>query len=518
MLNRWLLAALLALGALPVTAAIVGRVVEDHTGSPLASAGVRIFKAGASNVLADLDTDTAGRFQAPGLPAGDYRIDVSKPNFLPATLHLRIYPDESSSPVTIRLVRRGVITGTVRDHAGEPIGKAFVFAVPKPAAGFPLRPFDLRASGAYTQTGERGEYRLYNLPPGEYAVAASIGASSLSVGMTGGSQTSSRLGSRVMFYPAAAQIQYFKISGGDEYRNIDFSAQPSTLSAVEGSVELPKTDGQVWLALTPVDQPGFAVAVTMARSDGGFRFDGVPSGSYHLLASGPCRSRGGFGGFLEAQPLFARTRVEVAGQDLSGISIGLDPGRTAAFRLRLPQPNTTDCVCPPTAQVTLTSLEDWAMHLDKSVDLNPAQTQTIADLAPARYQLSVGKLGDTCYSPSAGVLDLTAASGAEPREILLAPAGSIRGRLTGAGKPSEFAVVLVSPDPASGAQPLQVAVPGPDGKFTFTALRPGRYLIAAEAASRRWVPGLAAMFELDIPGGTPMELDLPAPTTDKQNP
>ncbi len=208
----------------------------------------------------------------------------------------------------------------------------------------------------------------------------------------------------------------------------------------------------------------------------------------------------------------------MAGQDLTGISIDLDRGRAAAFRLRLPPSAANDHSCPSTAQVTLSSLEDWAMHLDKSVDVNPAQARTIEDLAPARYQLSVGKLGDSCYSPSTGILDLTGATNPEPRDILLAPAGSIRGRLTGAGKPSEFAIVLVSPDPAAGAQPLQAAMIGPDGKFTFAGLRPGRYLIAAQAASRRWVPDLAIMFEIEVPGGAPTEMDLPAPATEKQNP
>ncbi len=277
--------------------AIVGRIVEDHTGSPLASAGVRIFKADAPSVLADLDTDAAGRFEAPGLPAGDYRVEVSKPNFVPATVRLRAAGDEApSAPVIVRLVRCGAFTGTVADHDGQPVRKASVFAIPKPAAGLPMRPFDLRISGTYAQTDERGQYRLYNLPPGEYAIAASIGASSISVGMTGGSQTVSRLGSRVVFYPAAAQVQYFKVSGGEEFHNIDFSIQPTNLSVVEGKVESPQTDGEFWLALTPVDQPGFAVAVTVTQANGGFRFEGVPSGSYHLLASGPSRSRGGFGG------------------------------------------------------------------------------------------------------------------------------------------------------------------------------------------------------------------------------
>jgi len=55
---------------------IEGKVVEDHSGSPLASASVRIFKIGVSRAVADLETDRGGYFRASGLSAGDHRIEV----------------------------------------------------------------------------------------------------------------------------------------------------------------------------------------------------------------------------------------------------------------------------------------------------------------------------------------------------------------------------------------------------------------------------------------------------------
>lgn len=509
--GRCLAVAVLALSAFTAICDVTGRVVEDHTGTPQASAGVRIYKADSGALAADLDTDSNGIFEAPGLPAGDYRVEVSKPNFIPATARLR----GAGSAIVIRLVRRGAVAGSVLDHQGQPVRNASVFAIPKPAAGEPLRVLRDGSSGTFALTDERGQYRLYGLPPGEYAVAATIGASSMSVGMTGGSQTSARLGSRVALFPTNAQPRFLNISGGEQHRDIDFTIEPTTLNVVQGSMELPKVDGQFWLALTPVDQPGFAVAVTIARAGGSFRFEGVPSGSYHLFASGPCRARGGFGGYLEPHPLFARSRVDVAGQDVEGVTLGVERGRSAAFRLRLPASN---AACPATTQVRLTPMEDWSMHLERSVDVTAAQTRTIEDLAPTRYQISVGKPGDSCYSIGAGTLDLTGTSSSEPREIVLAPAGSLQGRLTGTAKPGEFSIVLVSPDPASGAQPMQVAVAGDDGKFAFAGLRPGRYLITAQAAGRRWVPDLASMFEIEISGGTPTQVDLPAPAPEQQNP
>src|SRR5258706_11122650 len=53
-------------------AAINGRIVEDHSGSPVPSASVRIVKNGVRGLQADLETDGDGHFDAPQLPAGDY--------------------------------------------------------------------------------------------------------------------------------------------------------------------------------------------------------------------------------------------------------------------------------------------------------------------------------------------------------------------------------------------------------------------------------------------------------------
>src|SRR5580704_7099167 len=67
-----------------------GRVVEDSSGEPVASAELKIHKAGLRELVGDLDTDRNGRFTGANLPAGDYTIDVLKPNFMTATFPLHL--------------------------------------------------------------------------------------------------------------------------------------------------------------------------------------------------------------------------------------------------------------------------------------------------------------------------------------------------------------------------------------------------------------------------------------------
>src|SRR5215467_1783418 len=130
-------AAILVWACLPTSAATLdGRVVEDHTGNPLASVELRVHRAGQRTLAAHLETDTSGAFHAENLPDGDYRIEAVKTNYVDATLRTH----NVSSGVLIRLVRCGVITGQVLDGQGQPVLGAFIYVMPKPANGAPPRP------------------------------------------------------------------------------------------------------------------------------------------------------------------------------------------------------------------------------------------------------------------------------------------------------------------------------------------------------------------------------------------
>ena len=49
-----------------------------------------MVKLGAPGLAADLETDGEGRFLAPELDPGEYRIEISRPNYVSATLRLSL--------------------------------------------------------------------------------------------------------------------------------------------------------------------------------------------------------------------------------------------------------------------------------------------------------------------------------------------------------------------------------------------------------------------------------------------
>jgi hypothetical protein len=214
---------------------------------------------------------------------------------------------------------------------------------------------------------------------------------------------------------------------------------------------------------------------------------------------------------LGPEPLFARSRVDVAGQDISGLSITPQKGRSAAVRLR-PDPG-SESACPAAASVGLASLEDWGAMFTVTAQASREKDTLIENLAPGKYQLTASQLGENCYQAREAVLDLT---GGEPDVVAipLAAAGSIRGRLS-SGTPGEFSVILLASRTFGGQLPLQIALPDAEGRFTFAALPPGQYRIAVQRTSdspkARWVAELGRILEVEIPGGAPTDLQLPAP-------
>jgi hypothetical protein len=137
--------------------AIHGRVVADDSGQPLRNARVALESdAGVDAVLADAE----GRF-AITAPSGSHELTASKSGYATSSAAL-------AEGVEIRLARGGVITGRVVDERGTPAPFVPVSADALTRTGGRTAP----RRAATVETDDRGEYRLYGLTAGDYAVSA----------------------------------------------------------------------------------------------------------------------------------------------------------------------------------------------------------------------------------------------------------------------------------------------------------------------------------------------------------
>ncbi len=500
-------------------AALSGRVVGDDSNEPLASVDVRLSRTGQPRLVADLDTDVSGNFAVPDLAPGDYRLVLSKPNFLGVTLEFKIAADAEKIAHQFRLIRGAAISGQVTDSTGRPLPSGFVYAMPKPAEGDSFRPLNqltpqtMNGPAPFAPLDAAGHYRIYNLPPGQYAVVAAWGATRQRAAQSGGSSALTGLGTGLQFYPANSAPTLFTLTGGEQVQANFIIASPQTWS-VSGKIdrELKPNEGRFWLGLVLPEQPGLAIAAAQTNASGAFTFEGIPAGNYDLLVSGPSRGYGGGGGILEPVAQYARTHVIVSGQDVTGLSVSPAPGRSASFVLKR-----TDNTCPDTAALSMTSLEDWTTVLNLNQTIGP-KPQTVENLPPGRFRVSANVSGGACYAAPRTV---TIGEENGDIEIVISPAGALRGTIRGAPANSQFLAVLTDPNASAGS--VRVAHPDATGAFSFTALPPGQYRLSAQAANEmsqaRWVGqgaagGLRAA-NVIITGGDTINLDLDVPAAAK---
>jgi hypothetical protein len=337
-----------------------------------------------------------------------------------------------------------------------------------------------------------GHYRVFDLPPGQYAIG--LWYSGLNEG------------SGMQLYPDNVHPRIFTVSGGEEYSRINFTVEPRQSYAVGGKIERPAGKGQFQVALGLPEQPALPIAQTLTEDDGTFRFEKVPAGTYDLFVAGPT---GGYGAFDSTmgrdEPLFGRTRVQVIAQNVEGINVPLIPGRPLTLVLRAQGSDTLLPGCPQTVTAWLTSLEPWAVMFMPNAQVAFGKEQTIRNLAPGRFRVTTSGLASGCYQVNQPVVDLSGEV-AKPVAVELAAAGSIRGLLKSTSAAvTDFAVTLLDAGTTDGAQ-AQLAFPDRDGRFTFEGLRPGRYRMAA----RRAGADVSHTVEVDVPSGAPTIVELPA--------
>jgi uncharacterized protein (DUF2141 family) len=343
---------------------------------------------------------------------------------------------------------------------------------------------------------------------------------------------------------------------GEERSGVDFQLQLVATARVDGSVIGP--DGTIppgtQISLVPSDQVGMpqipGVSLNMARSaqDGRFTFSNVTPGSYRVMARATIRDQtaeagrargagpagqapgggpgGGRGPGQIQQVLWASVDIAVAGQNLSGVVLNLQPGMTVSGRLSFEGGNLT----PPTdlTRVRVTLAPRGQQGGFESGGVPPAQVDaqgrfTIPGVPPGRYAISAaaptggqGGLQTGTGTAPAGGRGGAAQSGGVPAASWVLKSAMTGGRdaldfplvvepnqdVTGAtltfvdrsqevsgtiqdlqGQPTaNFTIILYAADnrywlPQS--RRIVAMRPGTDGRFTFRNLPPGDYRLTA---------------------------------------
>ena len=354
------------------TASIKGRVIAADTGSPVRRASVQLELKG---LTWSATTDDDGRFVVPDLPAGRYTIRVTRPGFVtwlfgrePGGSRSRVGPIELQDRQTLdrgdlRLPRGGVIAGRIVDDFGDAVSNTDVRAL---RLNY-LAPGEGRLDYVkHASTDDRGEYRIFDLPPGRYFVAIGLSVQE-AAGLTSQSTPTSRIlasprGVAPQFYPGTAvatDATPVVVGAGGVVTGIDIRQQSVPLASLSGTVTnsrgLPATDVIVMLHPARTDAVLFTLMTGVEPDrEGRFQLANIPPGDYRVDAVSKARLEAiGQSGSSGARPAgvieeIASVPVTVAGRDLEGLDIRTGRGFTLEGRVHVEGESELPAVYPIT--------------------------------------------------------------------------------------------------------------------------------------------------------------------------
>ncbi len=364
------------------TSAISGSVVDAATDAPVRRAIVTV--QGAMGQARSVVTDDEGRFHVGALPAGRYDVVARKVAYLDATYGAS-RPGRPGTPVrlddgesvalTVPMSRGAVFEGTVRDESGAPMPDVDVYALDParlPALGrIQGNPLVLTA-----KTDDRGVYRIFGVPPGEYVIGAHFAlAAGIGLGIGGDVGRRSAAGVDAMlaqlagrtrapgtvatpspasrnapavsltpiYYPGTpvfSAAMRLVVEPGDEHPGLDIVMRPVPSAIIEGAVAGAAPLSNIEISLNP-DGPhvvtfggeSLPVLDRAPGPDGSFRYTSVPPGRHTIYArsrprrpNAPGASAGSTPADRQGVEQFALATVDVTAGDARGVTLVLRPG------------------------------------------------------------------------------------------------------------------------------------------------------------------------------------------------
>ena len=499
--------------------AITGRVTTSE-GRPLARARVMLRGASASGTSTQVIisngvatsgnfwqqvTDANGQFAFDNIPAGSYLLSASHNRYL-AAQYGQQYVGQPGRPIELgageRLradlvaVRGSAITGRVFDETGEPLTDVSV-QVYRYVIDGQTRQL-VPAGGRPYASNDIGQYRIANLPPGDYVIAAQLRGEVLPEQAAAGT----REGYAATYYPGTPSpesAQTVRVSPGNDAANIDFVLQPTRMVQASGVILTasgqPASNTQLWVAPIGSDlvaTPSRPVARVM--QNGAFVVSDLTPGDYMLKAqySAPIpRPQPVAPGAAVPPPMRARDmeygtlRISVGPYPIDGLTLQLRPGARVTARFQAD--------APLTGRAMMMLTPDEPGPISVAVPLQPADPG-VANVGPGTYRPAISGLpeGWVLDRVMSGARDITGEGivvrDASPIDLVLhvtsrgAVIAGTAAASSASAAPADYTVVVL---PASHAERsraagnVKVARPDQRGTFAVRGLRAGTYFVAA---------------------------------------
>ena len=465
------------------------------TGEPIRRASVNAVRLDGGPVRSAI-ADTEGRFSLPDLPPGSLRITASRNGFIPLAPGklLAIDPGRSISDLRIKLNPESIVTGRVVDEEGEPMRNVNISLQ---QYRFIQSPRQLVTVDPTATTNDLGEYRLFGVAPGQYALSATLTSGPLTFAVVRPAESPAEDAYVTTYFPGttdASAAAPIRIAPGSQLRGLDLTMIKTPTLHVRGRVAhgMPGRANVSIVQLVPRGSAflGGRMRASAVDPSGNFDISGVAPGSYTLFAT--------FNNSTGARR--ARMTIEVGRADLDGLSLTAIPDVSVKGRI------VSDPGAPPvplsTVQVTLQPA-DFDVVFGGTAHGKPDEQGDfeIASAVADRYLLSVSGLPRGAFVKSARAdqsdilaqgLDLTGGAAPANLTIVISPRGAT---LSGAVQSPGAIVVLI---PNESSRRPQSTIADHTGAFSIVGIPPGEYKLYAweEVAADAWLdPDFLKPFE-----------------------
>jgi beta-lactamase regulating signal transducer with metallopeptidase domain len=474
--------------------------------------------------ISNVRTKADGKFVFTNLKPGTYRLQAARAGgaYYPAEYGQRspkgkgydfqFVEGQSMRDVRLQMAPTGSITGRIRDAEGQPAARVRVMAL---EATYPAGERTLGIIQA-VQTDDKGEYRLFWLPPGQYVIAArpedprrqTLQLFITPPGSSDGRETypQAPLTFRtlddgtvveetfeVVYYggdPDVKKARSVDLPPGGTLNGIDLSLARSVRTRrVRGTLFDPsgaRVPGVTISALPRNSGPSMVAPTAITDATGTFELAGVGTGAYTLRGALP-----GFAGFaplgagdtnvegvtinMSLGGLRVQGKIVIEGRasdasppDLSKISVRLEnsipglPGASSsavngdAFTVSAPQAGDYRVTVNPLL-VPYTS--DAARRPAIPPDLQNAYVKAI------RLNADDGLAGNVNVASQPGQLEV----------VIALNGGRIEGVVNDRLQPAPNAVVVLVPAVRSRIDLYRIATSSGDGRFRMQGIPPGEY-------------------------------------------
>ena len=473
--------------AAPKTGSVAGAVIDEKSGEGIPKALI-ILRRDQEGGIGQV-TDSNGKFTLRDVEPGTYTLSVQRDRYVLTrgqSQTIDVQPGQSTSDVKLKLQRTGVVSGRIVDTDGEPLsGVNVVVSSSRPSKGA------LRRSWSAI-TNDRGEYRVFDIAPGEYRLSATHTPGIRDNGLpiqrrAGASPDPADEAYPTVYYPATLDVRQstaVTVAPGAELHGFDLQLVRASGVRVRGRI-MPSAGGTPppvfqWVTLVPVsrqDAPLPAHDRLVRDAKGEFEFSGVMPGTYRLQLE--------TGGLNESGHMSARRILNVGVTDLEGIDLTAGPPAILSGRVVPPEGRKLS----PGLIVMLGSRDPGDNQGGGVAQVGVDGAFTIPQVAPGVYDVLIGTTGeaDDAYIHSIRIGDVDALQ--EGVRAGDGPLAALNIVLMANGAAAECTVKDENGDPAPGASVLivpdaprrqQAALFGEcrtkaDGTCRILGITPGEY-------------------------------------------